>query len=347
MNVLRDMSWIVMRRQVCLFLVAWSVLSAEVGHATVYFEWTFESESCDAVLTDTASFGSPTARRIDWGETYTGNERPIVRCSLSSPDPSGNHYYEVQPTANRGGDAISITWPSDLNLTDGQVYYFGWFHRIDRQGHGNPWIGGGSQSQSDMDSYDKGLDWGRQDTAGDTRWVISVGYPNAVYNSSAYVQNGYSYDLWCPANSSPIFSCSSAQVFDSVPANVSPYSTTQIKSNDFEKWHAVYVEVKMGTGTSGYIKLFVDGVLTHNKQNITTAGSTAPRFNRLWLNSTLSQPTYNTPARAIQVDHILFTDSFADIQTAKLDEDPNAVGGVSGSNPTGTKPMHPMIHLRR
>lgn len=77
--------------------------------------------------------------------------------------------------------------------------------------------------------------------------------------------------------------------------------------------------VTMACGNTGRVQLLIDGIKTHDYQNIITVdyeddGKTCnPEISRLQFGGTLNQPDYNVVAHLRKYDALILTDNWQDI----------------------------------
>lgn len=306
-----------------LFLLTSLLLICVNAEATIIYVETFEDETCDQAIADNSSHGVPTARNWDIQATGVGAQAPFVRCSGAV---SGSRYMEQHVLANQADAAIEIQWPSPISLSIGTTYYMGALVYFEQIGGADIWA-----ENPNADSYDKWLDFGRQDV--NMRWVIGTGWGNGEYANNA-IDHQWSVDPWCILGSSICDTgWNSYPGGDTRPANVSPWSKTNPRGNVYGKWVAIVLEVTMQSGATGVLKLYVDGVNSHNFTSVQTSAA-SPELNRIWVNSTIAQPSYNTTEHKRRVDCIIMTDTLSDIQAGgscgiSLLADPETASGGS------------------
>jgi hypothetical protein len=301
-----------------------------------------QNEECGHRIIDQESHGAPTP--LSWSMEFADSNlrgvdtRPIVRCSAQTGlfTPNGNAYMESEfPAISGVGDdpndgAVHIDWPGPVALTPGATYYMAQFIRFQRMGWGNAtpawndndvWrddIGGDYYHTSKL------FDWGSQSQS-TFRWVITGGWSDGYLDHQ--VNHKFEFDAYCGRPDR----CGTAGwpegVSEAPEANVSPYGRTNAYGVDYEKWHAVVFAVRIGTGATGRIQMWVDGVKTHDYNNVSTSASNTS-FNRIYLTSTIGQPSYDHPQFKQQTDYLIITDNFSDIQNAGLMRNPEAVNGT-------------------
>ena len=321
---------------------------ASPSYATIYYQTSFENTACNHEINDESIDGTlwDTGQNSGAGASFPF---PVVRCSLTPPSGAGTKYVEVLtkcPGGNDGGGRcaapnnettvsmsafVDITGPGHT-IVSGRTYYLGAFMRYDKVSNVNQFPGSGAPN-----NWDKTLEY----RGNVFRWGIGVGWPQGNYTATA---GKYTFDLWCADTG--FTGCQVGGNADHKVQNDNGYSSSTPFLADYGKWYAVVMKVTADTTTAGSAELYVNGVRIINKTTQVTynSGGTITDI-ELW--GTLSQADYDRPISTILMDRILMTDTLSDLTNAGLMSDPEAGGSASGSHPTGSPRMTPMLQLRR
>lgn len=324
------------------------LLWASPSLATIYVNLDLESSTVNQAIANSSTHDGSSI------ELYSGDAAyptPYTRNAISTP--SGSRYHEVLTICGgySGGRCTPANDPSvttnqagfvahhtaiDWSTKSGTTMYLGGFFRFDRVGGRNVW--------ASTDSFDKLWEFGGNGAGHATRWGIGAGrHGNFTSFDSA---NTFTFDLWCADSVFDACEVPGNNDWDHKPHNANGYSTSNPYECSYERWYAVVLAVTMSTTSSGHLSLYINGTLVHDSAHITMdSGSTSDGTT---LHGTIAQGSYDAPDHYRRSDKLMLTDSLTDIQNAGLMVDPEAGGGGnSGSHPSGTKKMHPILNLRR
>lgn len=308
------------------------ILISQVSQATVFYSTSAESLQCNSQISD--------AMRVDgrvW-DLFSGDAAfpfPNVRCDFATP--AGTNYIRWQTkcagTANDrctpANNSSSTTNQAGIEIllnsttpVAGSTYYLGAFFRFDRIANLDVWKDTNT-TDGNADSFDKLMEIGCGGC--DFRWGIGSGWPSGNHVA---VDHKFTFDAWCADTA--FVGCQSNNNADHKKQNASGYSATNPFLADYERWYAVVLAVTLSNNANtGRVRLYVNGTPIIDKTNVTMGPSAVS--DRVVLNGTIAQPSYDVPAHYRYVDNILFTDSLTDIQNARLMSDPQLSGGGNGA----------------
>lgn len=201
---------------------------------------------------------------------------------------------------------------SQIPLTPGTTYYLAGFTRVDRINGINAYhVVDGSPDNS----YDKHIEF-----SGSARALIQQGFPDWATCSGGNCVGKFTFGPYLA------FETCTSCIYEQVEPNVSPYTRNNFILADYGKWYAVVLGFTPSNGATadGRLQFWVNGIKTHDYQNIKTQDSGTPYVDAIRLDGTLAQNFYDAPAQLRKVDYIIFSDSLTDIQNAGLMEDPEA-----------------------
>ena len=254
-----------------------------------------------------------------WDPTIS-SEYPRSQISYQCATPVTGHtkYFQIT-TVNNQHDGANEYDPN-IPLTIGHEYYFGLFTRFDRINGVSVW----HDSGSDPESYDKAFE-----ATNGTRVLVAVGYPDWVGTG---IPGHFTFGLY-------VFEpyCSSGCIYEQVEPNSSGYTRNNPFVANYEQWYSVVIGLVPSNGNvhNGRVQMWVNGILTHDYQNVKTQDSTSPAWNTLFVGgTTYAQPTYDSKAHIRKFDSIIVADSVTDMQNAGLMSDPQSGGGGGGGDTT-------------
>ncbi|MCG3116086.1 MAG: hypothetical protein LLH30_10435 [Candidatus Manganitrophus sp. SA1] len=279
------------------------LLGAGVSQAAVLFLSNAESGTCDTAV--------PTSI---WSYTGSGagiTARMSYRCDTPVPNSGRSKYFRID-TVNLQHDSWNVQDVNRFNLTPGVTYYLGGFFRFDRILGLDIWHDGNGVP----DSYDKLFEF-YNPTA---RAIIAVGFPDWAQCSNNVCDHHFTFGAYLP------FETCSNCIYEQVWPNVAPYSRTNFFLADYGKWYAVVLGFTPSNGSTsnGRLRLWINGILTTDVQNIKTQDSSSPTVTQFMHSGTTAQPAYDAPAHQRKMDHLILSDSLTDIQNAGLMTDPEA-----------------------
>lgn len=305
-----------------LALVGGGLLWQSSANAAILYETSFENETCDIAV--------PNAKIVD-GELWCtnsgcGDAPGIVRCDAAVAR-HGTKYLEWHPpcsTYNASGRCTAGgKHDGGISVGDGQLQipiptnatvYLAGFVRFDRVANRDIWIDNGQPN-----NWDKLLEFGGHSSGDATRWGFGVGWINSDY---AATNGKFTFDSWCA--SSVVSSCNP----DHRVQNVPPYSGSNPFLADYGRWYAIVMEVYMRSDTTGYMKLYVNGINITNVQNIRTRNATG-NIRELYFNGTWAQTGYDIPEHIRYMDHVILTTSLSDITNGGFMRNPEGGGDMT------------------
>jgi len=246
---------------------------------------------------------------------YTGssegvNARMSYQCD--TPVPGRSNYYRIT-TYDLQHDAGNERGIDQINLTLGTTYYTGCWIRFDRINGVDIWHDTGAYPES----YDK-----LWETRGNMRVIVAAGYPDWVETGTdhKFTFGLYLFEPYC-----------SGCIYEQAQPNVSPYSRTSPYMADYERWYSIVIGFTPSNGSTenGRVRLWINGILTSDYQNIKTQDSGSPYISLFMHSTTMAQPSYDAPAHHRKYDNFVLSDSLEDMQSAGLMQDPE-----SGTAPT-------------
>src|SRR5574343_82580 len=240
----------------------------------------------------------------EWDYTESGegtDARMSYQCD--TPVPGYSAYYRVT-TTNLQHDAWNVRYVDQINLTPGNTYYTGCFVRFDR-------IGGTDIWHENTDSYDK-----LWETRGNMRVIVAVGVPDWApgdLDDHKFTFGLYLFEPFC-----------SGCMYEQAPPNQSPYSSSNPYVADYEKWYAVVIGFtpSHGSTANGRVRLWINGTLTSDYNNIKTQDSSSPYTDLFTHSPTIAQPAYDGPAHYRKFDGFVYATTIEDMQAAGLMSDP-------------------------
>lgn len=321
-----------------IYCISILMLMSSKSFATVFYATSFENQSCNSQVGDAEN-----VQGRMW-DLFTGDATfpiPNVRCDM--PVVSGTKYirwtticagYDANGrctpannpsfTTNAAGTEIILT---SFTPVEGTTYYLGAQFRFDRISNRDIW-----QDSGMADSFDKLMEMGCG--ACNFRWGIGSGWPSGNHQAT---DHKFTFDAWCADTA--FVGCQTTNNPDHKRQNANGNSSSSPFLADYERWYSVVLAVTASTSsTTGRVRLYVNGVAIIDKTNV-TMGSNSAVSDRVVLNGTIAQPSYDVPAHNRYVDNILFTDSLSDIQNAGLMQAPQ------GTVAPAVKPKAP-VNLR-
>lgn len=313
--VLRQHQHIMMR----VFFISASLLYAVRGFAVPVYETSAEGLSCDSLIADAQNVDGEVWDTFHDVVTYPD---PYVRCLVSTP--AGDQYFEWRTaclayagdrcaTAPDGDPAVGTTnagveiYASLPVLSADTTYYLGAFVRFERVNDRDIWLDAGS-----ADSFDKLMEF----AGTGIRWGVASGWPSGVYSAT---DGKFTFGAWCA--DSVFDACQTPGDYDHKEQNAGGHSAANPYLADYNRWYAVVLAVTISDTSSGHVRLYVNGEIILDLPHI-TAGSASPSLDHLFVNGTIAQPTYDAPEHWRQIDRLMFTSDFADIDGAGLMTDP-------------------------
>lgn len=259
-----------------LTAIALIFILKDQAHATIYFSETSESRTCNA--------------SIPW---YWEVTQGFYRCDGDAY--AGSKYLDWHVAYHAIDAYVGIDFTS-ADIT-GKTIYMALYFKIKRVGGVNVW-----HNDSDQ-SYDKFFEF----RGAGVRWIYKIGKHEAGCQSGLNGANSFTMWLGTDQTYNPGIEC-----VDGYMQNANGYSGSNPYQISYDKWHAAVMEVKIGTGPSGYIRGYIDGVKTVEYLNIKTANGT-PTLSSTLFNGTIAQPAYDTPEHYRRYDNIIITDNLQDV----------------------------------
>lgn len=220
-------------------------------------------------------------------------------------------------------DAYNEHSISTVNMTPGTTYYMGMFVRYERIGGTDVFHDGNGFPNSSDKLFEMN---------GNTRILVNSGFPDwADCGTGGACDHHFTFGIYLSPST-----CTGC-IYEQIEPNVSPYDRTNFVLGNYERWYALvagFTPSSGGAATNGRYRLWVNGVLTHDYQNIKTQDSTTPYLDVMRWSGTVAQPAYDAPSHYRQFDYFLFSDSLTDVTNAGLMSDPEAGGGGGGGSPT-------------
>jgi hypothetical protein len=323
-----------------LILFGSSVVWLSSADAAVLIETSFESQPCNQVLVNGTMV---TGVMLDVPATKVWCTQPCddpttkdatVLCTVGMARHGTKflEWHSICSTYNASGrctgggshDGGTDWGDNSLNIpipTDATVYLAG-FIRVDRVASRDVWIDTGSPN-----SWDKVYEYGGHSTSDATRWGIGVGWPNSDYTAT----NGkFTFDAWC-ASSVISGACNP----DHFVQNVAPYGSATPFLADYGRWYAMVLEVLMKSNTTGYVKLYINGINITSRSGLKTR-NTSGNIVQFFSNGTWAQTGYDIPEHIRYMDHWLLTTTLADVTAGGFMTDPEG-----GTPPDTTPPAAP------
>lgn len=253
------------------------------SYATKYLSINFETGTCGETIIDESFEG------YFWDNVPSF---PVATVSCAVITPNGTKYisWNVPNSTPSVDNEIYFT---SHNIVAGNTYYLAAFIRFQRINGLDIWDDTGPAYQ-----FDKLLEF----RGNGFRWGIGAGwngwYPNAT-------DHKFTFDAWY------------SQVLygnhgnDHIIANVLPYGSNNPLLLDYEAWNSVVIGVTAQNSESGRIEQWINGIKILDKAQYTmNSGAT---IDTIYINGTIGQPEYNTPAHYRQFDSILVTNNWQDI----------------------------------
>jgi hypothetical protein len=289
------------------FLLVVALVYSFTGNAqaTIYYQTSFENETCNTNITDAV-----TAVDGRYWDIYDP-PAPAVRCTLTPP--AGSKYVEWNDSANLNNNQSDV-FNINHTVVPGSTYYLAGYFRFERIASNDIWqdvpgepriITCGRASPTDpADSFDKLLEM----NGPGFRWGISSGWPGGLYPGSHDHQ--FTFDAWCA--SSVVTQCDAEGTYDHKSPNANGYTVNNPYLASYDTWYAVVLGITAGTTSgTGRIQLWVNGTKIQDRTH-TTMNSSAT-INTIIANGTLAQPCYDSPAHKRQIDRMLLTNTWQDV----------------------------------
>lgn len=252
-------------------------------YATVYFKYDAESDPCD---------GSELPNPPFW--TNRVEQRGHISCG---PSPQGNRYFEFTTIDNQGAAYTEIHTTQGLPITNviGKTFYLGFFFNFTR-------IDGKDIWHEDTSSADKGLEivgsgirwvlargmWGGLMQNQDHRYTIFGGNPS--YHLNRYLEKN---DIYQP--------------------NSSGFNKDNTMQLTYDNWHSAVMVVKIAADNTGSYTAYVNGIKTHEYNNIRTAANNNPTITDIIMGGTIAQGLLDAPKHYRKFDALILTDNWQDI----------------------------------
>lgn len=288
-----------------IFLVALLFRLSAPAEAVILWDSHAEAGTCNTLVPftvwDYRDDGVPSTAQMDY------------KCDTPVPNSGKSKYFQVDTVQSQ--QSAWNKWAGstvNINLTPGNTYYFGLFHRVDRINGLEVFVTNANYR------VNKSLELN-----GTIRLIIEIGWQDFVFDATVSVANKFTHSSYLSPQD-----CTGC-IYEQMAPNVAPYSRQAPFLCDYERWYAAVLAVTPSNGatTNGRIQFWINGIKTHDYQNIKTQDVVNPNINTFQLNSTIGQPAYDTPPHLIKMGYFMFADTLADIENAGLMSDPEPGGG--------------------
>jgi hypothetical protein len=230
--------------------------------------------------------------------TYQSDSIRSVYGQIQTTDLENSHEITCPNPAGTYGTA----W-STITLVAGVTYYFGGFFKFEEISSEEIWRG--------TYNFDKLIYFYTHNDG----WCLKSGF--------CYLNHGtphvYGFTVGC-AQANPFKAWHDGNE-DTVP-NVGSYNASNPPYCELDKWYAAVIGIKMATGNTGSVSMWINGNLTTYFENCPTLAS-GDYLTYFHTHSTIAQGSGGSaPAHKRQFDNLILTTSWSDIQAAGLDQDP-------------------------
>jgi hypothetical protein len=265
---------------IVMFLL--SLFTCSTSNATVYFYWDAETHPCDGSELPNPPFWTQEVSHrghVTCGETKQGNKYFEWTTGYWT-----NHYTEIHNT-----QGLPVT--CGLEVT----YYLAYFFNFTRINNQDIWHESGQ-------SGDKGIEI----TGSGIRWEVARGHWESMSNNQ-----DHHYTVWV---GNPTYHLNpSIEIVDTLVQNRSGFSASNPIQLEYDRWYAAVMAIKMATGNTGSIALYIDGVKVLEYDNIKTAANSSPILTDIKMGGTIAQPAYDAPPHYRKFDALMLTDDWQDI----------------------------------
>lgn len=228
-----------------------------------------------------------------------GVVRGTIANTVKTPDGSKYANFRIPLTENT---ATHQAKKANFSMPEDSVLYLAFYHNAKSLDGSDIWNESGQSISKSL-----GLD------LSGTRWALSFGQWGECNDTSTFVNNQDHHYTIVIGNPSYHINPS----LEAYGPNVNGYSCKNTPQFAYGEWHVFVFAVKLSAnGANGYIKLWVDGVLTHDYLNINTvaAGQAAPYdFKYIEMVGTTSQNLNDHPVHDRMFDKIMLADNWQDI----------------------------------
>ena len=208
-----------------------------------------------------------------------------------------------------------------VTYANGDIFYSAYYARFDRVDGVDIW-----HDQMYEQSADKGFE-----IIGDgIRWINSRGQWTSGYTPN----DDHHYTMWLGNPSYHI-----NEGLEPYPPTESPYSISNPMQFEYERWYSVVFALKIACDTTGYVKLYINGDMYTQYNDIQTSTACSGEIENIEFNGTIAQPRYDAPEHYRNFDALILTDNWQDIIDGGYLQDPEANDttspSLSNSQPTG------------
>ena len=254
-----------------------------------------------------------------------GGSEIVATVENSGGAPQGSKYYQWNAPAHTHSVRVDVkninhfsAAAGNLQLTVGATYYMAYWINMDRNGSDDLY-----KSGSHVNSYDKDgqLCDGGCTTSSSVSWSSGHGQISGCYDSfsgNTYWMANRSgfYTNWLGnTNKDP----QNNNFGDTLGPNQNGYTCGNSYQMAYDTWHSVVVAIKMTCDNTGRIQMWVDGILTHDYNNIITVdyeddGVTCdPEISKMSFGGTIDQPDYDVASHLRKYDALMLTNDWQDI----------------------------------
>ena len=245
----------------------------------------------------------------------------VVRGTIENkaPTPDGNNYinFRIPLTENTAVHQLKNRSYLNFGMAEDSIIYLAYMHNAKSVDGSDIWRESGQSASKTI-----GLDFSG------TRWSNGFGHwDECDYGTgqTTYAKNQDHY--YTVQFGNPSYHINQ-YVETSVGPNLHGYSCANPVQLSYGEWHYFVFAIKLSaTGANGFVKLWVDGVQTHEYLNINTveAGQSSPyQFKYIELIGTTAQPYNDHPVHDRMLDKIILTDNWQDIISAGYLVDQNS-----------------------
>jgi hypothetical protein len=266
--------------------------AASAAHATVYLSLDAEDGTVDQPVPNPPFCQTPCSGSGALATYESGGA------------PQGSNYYQWGIAANQTNHYTEVRFPGGpVTGILGRTIYYAFFFNTVRINGQDVW-----HECPDPEGHCQSADKGEYLWGDGLRWSVGRGqwqhhYANQDHRYTVWQGCYNSYGL-CPPD---------WPVENTYVQNRSGYSRANPIQLEYERWYSVVQAIGVAADNTGFLAIYIDGVLISEYAGIRTAAHANPTISDLYLGGTIAQGAYDAPAHYKRFDAFIVTDDWQDI----------------------------------
>ena len=224
-------------------------------------------------------------------ECSGGGERATYQSSGGAPQ--GSNYYQWSIAANQPNHYTEVHFPGGPVIGIlGRTIYFAFFFNTVRINGQDVW-----HECSDPEGHCQSGDKGEFLWGDGLRWTVGFGQWQ-----NHYANQDHRYTVWQGCYNSYGLCPPDWPVENTYVQNRSGYSRANPIQLEYERWYSVVQAIGVAADNTGFLAIYIDGVLISEYMGIRTAAHANPTIHDLYLGGTIAQGAYDAPAHYKRFD---------------------------------------------